>query len=64
MLSHTSTDYAPWHVIPADHKWFMQVAVADIIVRKLASLDLRLPKLDDEKKAAIKRARKLLENEG
>ena len=31
-LTHTSTEYAPWYIIPADHKWFARVAIASIIV--------------------------------
>ena len=63
MLSNTSTKHAPWHVIPADRKWFMHMAVADIIVDKLSSLDLRYPQVDDTAKKELSAARKLLENE-
>jgi len=63
MLSNTSTDYAPWYIIPADHKWFTHVAVADIIIRKLASLKLDFPKLDADQKKALEKAKKLLEDE-
>jgi len=34
-IRYTSTDWAPWHVIPADHKWFTRVAVADILLKTL-----------------------------
>jgi PPK2 family polyphosphate:nucleotide phosphotransferase len=63
MLSHTSTEHAPWHVIPADHKWFTQVSVADIIIRKLASLDLRFPVMDAAHREALEAAKQILENE-
>jgi PPK2 family polyphosphate:nucleotide phosphotransferase len=63
MLSHTSTPYAPWHVIPADQKWFTRAAVAEIIVRKLESMKLRYPELDEECMKALRRAKKLLESE-
>jgi PPK2 family polyphosphate:nucleotide phosphotransferase len=63
MLSNTSTEIAPWHVIPADRKWFSRCAVADIIVRKLESLDVRFPRLDGEQKKALDHARQLLLNE-
>ena len=46
MLNATSTRWAPWYVIPADHKWFAHVVVADILVRKLRSLRLAYPRLD------------------
>jgi PPK2 family polyphosphate:nucleotide phosphotransferase len=63
MLGATSTDWAPWHVIPADHKWFTRVAVADVIVKKLASLDLRFPSLTEEQQRDLSAARKELEKE-
>lgn len=43
MLAATSTAWAPWYVVPADHKWFMRTAIADVLVRRLESLDLRYP---------------------
>ena len=43
MLSATSTPWAPWHVIPADHKWFTHLAVADLLVHELAAIDPRYP---------------------
>jgi PPK2 family polyphosphate:nucleotide phosphotransferase len=61
MFSETSSDWAPWYVIPADQKWFSRVAVADIIVKKLESLKLRYPKLDPKEKAELLKAKKILE---
>ena len=46
-LNNTSTEHAPWHIIPADHKWFMRAAVSEIIVNKLQSLDLRFPQVSE-----------------
>jgi PPK2 family polyphosphate:nucleotide phosphotransferase len=43
MLSATSTEHAPWYVIPADHKWFLRVAVAAAIVNTLAEIDPKYP---------------------
>jgi PPK2 family polyphosphate:nucleotide phosphotransferase len=63
MLSHTSTEHAPWHVIPADHKWFTRVAVAHIIVQTLQSLKLSYPELDAAQKKSLKAAKQLLQNE-
>ncbi len=63
MLNHTSTEEAPWYVIPADHKWYSHVAVADIVIRKLVSLNLDFPKLNSEQKKGLENAKKLLENE-
>jgi len=63
MLEATSTKHAPWYVIPADHKWFMRMVVADAIVDTLEKLDLHFPKLDDKKQAELAEARRLLESE-
>ncbi len=60
-LRATSTPRAPWYVIPADNKWFTRAAVADIIVRKLESLDLKYPVLDAAKRADLAKAKKMLE---
>ena len=50
-------------MIPADHKWYSHVAVADIVIRKLVSLNLDFPKLNSEQKKGLENAKKLLENE-
>ncbi len=64
MLRHTSTDWAPWHVVPADHKWFTRLVVAALINRKLKSLKLAYPEVDDDHKAELKKAREVLESQG
>ena len=63
MLSHTSTEVAPWYVIPADHKWFMHLAVANIICSKLKELNLAYPTLSEAKKQELLKAKEILENE-
>jgi hypothetical protein len=63
MFRETSSDWSPWHVIPADHKWFSRVAVADILVKHLESLKLRYPKLDAKEEAGLAKAKKALEEE-
>lgn len=57
VLSKTSTKNAPWFVIPADRKWFRNLAVSEIIQEKLESLDLKFP----DPTADIDKFRKLLE---
>ena len=49
MLENTSKEHAPWYVIPADKKFFARVAVGDIILQKLQSLNLRFPSGESEK---------------
>lgn len=63
MLGATSTTYAPWHIIPADHKWFARLAVADIIIDTLRSMKLHYPKLSKDSRAALDGARQTLESE-
>lgn len=47
-INATSTDYAPWHIIPADHKWFARMAISEIINSSLENLDMEYPKLDEK----------------
>jgi PPK2 family polyphosphate:nucleotide phosphotransferase len=61
MIQHTATPEAPWHVIPADNKWFSRIAVAEAIIDTLESLNLSYPKVDDAKAKELAAAKKLLE---
>jgi PPK2 family polyphosphate:nucleotide phosphotransferase len=61
MLSATSTEHAPWFVIPADHKWFLRVAVAAVLVATLAEIDPQYPTVSDEAREALLAARAELE---
>ncbi len=60
ILSETSTDHAPWFVVPADHKWFTHLLIAEIVVKTLDSLDLAFPRLSSAEKKGLKRARRRL----
>jgi len=64
MLSHTSTEWAPWHVIPADHKWFARIAAGAALVQALVDIDPQFPAPDDDERRALRAARKRLEAEG
>jgi len=57
MLSHTSTEYAPWHVIPADHKWASHLSTFAVLLEQLRALDPRYPTVSDEDRAAQQKAR-------
>ncbi len=59
----TSTEKAPWFVIPADNKWFMRLVVSEVIAQKLESLNLKYPAVSDEHMAKLLEAKKLLESE-
>ncbi len=63
MLALTSTPSAPWHVIPADHRWFTALAVADLMTRKLRSLKLRYPSVAGDEKEEVEKARRRLTRE-
>jgi polyphosphate kinase 2 (PPK2 family) len=45
-LSRCSTEYAPWHVVPADRKWYRDWAVANLVREALVGMDLSYPKAD------------------
>lgn len=47
-LTETSTEWAPWYVVPADHKWVRNVAVARLLVDALKRLDPRLPDPEED----------------
>jgi PPK2 family polyphosphate:nucleotide phosphotransferase len=61
MLEHTSTKIAPWYVIPADHKWFMRTAIADVLVAAMKTLDPRYPEVGAERHEMLAAVRKELE---
>jgi PPK2 family polyphosphate:nucleotide phosphotransferase len=63
MIRHTSTEEAPWYVVPADHKWFTRLVVADAIADTLESLSLRYPTIDEGKREELEKARAALEAE-
>jgi PPK2 family polyphosphate:nucleotide phosphotransferase len=63
VLSNTSTEWAPWHVIPADDKPFARVAAAAILAHTLIEIDPRYPKVGDAQKADLLVAKRALEAE-
>jgi PPK2 family polyphosphate:nucleotide phosphotransferase len=64
MIRHTSTDHAPWFVIPADRKWFTRLVVSNVIIDAIESLDPRFPEVDPKVRADFKRVKAALEGEG
>ena len=62
-LSATSTEWAPWYIIPADHKWVARAAVADILTSTIGSLHLTYPEVTPEQRQALEEARTQLEEE-
>jgi PPK2 family polyphosphate:nucleotide phosphotransferase len=60
MIRHTATPDAPWYVVPADHKWFTRLVVAEAIVDTMKRLDLHFPRLDRAKRKELAVARRAL----
>lgn len=56
-LSATSTEWAPWYIIPANHKWSARVLVAEVIGSAIDSLNLKYPELDKEHRRQLKEAK-------
>jgi PPK2 family polyphosphate:nucleotide phosphotransferase len=64
MIARTSTAVAPWHVVPADHKWFARVVIGSTIVTALEKLDLHFPRTDKALLPELKKVRIALQHEG
>jgi PPK2 family polyphosphate:nucleotide phosphotransferase len=59
----TSTEKSPWYVVPADKKWFTRIAVSEIIVKKLESMDLQYPQVSEAHRQDLLKAKEVLESE-
>src|SRR5689334_10242554 len=62
-LSHTSSEWAPWYVIPADRKWFARIGAAAVLVHTLMDIDPQFPAVDDEQRKALLEVKAQLEAE-
>ncbi len=63
MFNHTSTDYAPWYVIPADDKWYMRILIGLAIYHQFEKLNIAYPQVSKETKAALEKSKQFLLNE-
>ncbi|MER7251272.1 polyphosphate kinase 2 family protein [Kribbella sp. NPDC000426] len=61
MLSRTSTEWAPWYVIPADRKWYARIAAGAVIANTLMEIDPRYPKVGKDARAALQKIKLELE---
>lgn len=59
-INETSTENAPWHIIPADKKWFARLAISEIILSKLKKLNLDFPVVSDEEKSKLEETKVIL----
>ena len=53
MIRHTSTEAAPWYVVPADHKWFTRLIVAEVLAATLLDIDPQYPTLSEDQRAEL-----------
>jgi PPK2 family polyphosphate:nucleotide phosphotransferase len=63
VINSTSTEHAPWYIIPADHKWIARSVVASILASSIGKLKLEYPRLSDERNKELEEARKRLMSE-
>ncbi len=63
MLNKTSTEWAPWYIIPADKKWVVHASISEIILSQIKKLDLKYPVLSKEECEALEKAKAELEKE-
>jgi len=63
MLTATSTEYAPWFIVPADYKWVARTVVAEVITSAIEGLHLSYPVFPDEKVRQLEEAKEKLEQE-
>ena len=61
MIRHTSSDDAPWYVVPANHKWFTRLVVVAAVIDALEGLDLAFPTVDRDKRKELTEIRRRLE---
>jgi PPK2 family polyphosphate:nucleotide phosphotransferase len=59
-IAATSTEWAPWYVVPADHKWVTRAVVADVVTTAIRGLDLRVPEPTDDDRKRLDAARAAL----
>ncbi|MCB9285173.1 MAG: polyphosphate kinase 2 family protein [Lewinellaceae bacterium] len=62
-IKHTSTDHAPWYIVPADHKWFSRVLIGNIIVSTMEKMDIHIPEVTPEEKVLLEKGREALMEE-
>lgn len=62
-IQQTSTPYAPWYIVPADHKWFSRVLIGNVILNTMEKMNLRIPEVTPEQQELLKKGREALENE-
>ena len=62
-IAQTATKTAPWYIVPADHKWFSRLVVAEVVIETLENLGLKYPQVDPAKRKELVEVRRRLEKE-
>ena len=62
-INETATPSTPWYIIPADKKWYMRLAVSEVIINTLNGLNMEYPRLDEEQLQNLGKYKEQLENE-
>jgi PPK2 family polyphosphate:nucleotide phosphotransferase len=63
MIRHTATADSPWHVVPADHKWFTRLVVSATVADAMSELELKFPTVDRARRRQLEAARAALTRE-
>jgi PPK2 family polyphosphate:nucleotide phosphotransferase len=53
MLNKTSTDYAPWYIVPANHKWFRDLVISSTLVETLEGLKMKFPEPEEDLEGVV-----------
>ncbi|HEX9061264.1 MAG TPA: polyphosphate kinase 2 family protein [Clostridia bacterium] len=59
-IGETGTKYAPWYIVPSNHKWFSRVIISEAIVQTLERLDLKYPEVSKEQLDTLLKCKKIL----
>jgi len=62
-IRHTARKYAPWHVIPANNKWYSRMVISSVLSETLEGIDPRFPEVTKEERKRMKEARNALARE-
>lgn len=63
MLNNTSTDYAPWYILPADDDWYARYIISEVMINVLEKLDPQFPEISGEDRQKLDESIELLEND-
>lgn len=62
MIEETSTEKAPWYIVPADNKWFTRYVVSQIVLKAMKDIAPKFPEMSKEIKEQLEEFKKLIES--